>query len=1167
MNLENIYEKPIDRHIEGVIKADDETGLRNEVEEYVLTDEAGAALREFLTEYSREDTAPGTTANGVWISGFFGSGKSHLLKMLALLMENRPVEDIPVLELFLPKCGSNPGLKAALEKTAAIPSRGILFNIDQKAVIITKSQVDALLSVFVKVFDDMCGYYGKQGYIAQFERDLDRRGQYNAFKDHYRDIAQRDWEQGRELVVLEARNIDRAYAAVSGEEPPGDGDILSKYRGEYNVSIEDFAANVNDYILEQEPHFRLNFFVDEVGQYIAGNVKLMTNLQTIAESLATRCRGRAWLLVTAQEDMEQVIGQMKARPANDFSKISDRFKYKLKLTSKNVAEVIQKRLLLKKKRCRGHLETLYNEQHNNFRTLFDFSDGSMLYKNYAGKEHFVAIYPFVPYQFELFQQAIRDLSNHDAFEGRHKSVGERSMLAVFQHAARALAVAEPGALAPFHILFDGIRGSVKSNLQHGIPTAEKNLENSLAVRILKALFLVKYIKGFKASVRNIRVLMTENCHRDISALQTDVQQALNLLEQQSYILRDGEFYQYLTNEEKDVEKEIKMTQIENVEITTELANIVFQQVSKGKQRKISWERDRHYTFARKIDGRLLDREQELSILVSSPFHAHLEKEDHIISQAMVRDELLVLMPQDERLVHDLSMHLKTQKYIRLNSTNHLRSTLQRILGKKQGLEHERLERIKERVRDLPAQSRLFVGGKQVEARGEDPVTIITAGFRRLVERTYINLPMLNGVTYHQKDIAKLLTPTAPLEYGEPEQALLAEITKYNHAGRGATLHDLSALFLRKPYGWPLWTVPCLLAKLLAGERIDIRYTTGHLQTTTEIETALLNTREWDNIFLAPRASFDPLLVHNLKEFYQNYFHVPPGTSEPRALGQNTHTAFRREGENVRELVKVAEQRDYPFHHLLREPLKRIAHLGEQSYDYYLNHLEEFKDKLLKEKEELLDPIARFSNGPAGKLYLKIARFHREQRPNYPYIGGEEHKKLEKILSHPHCFENNRMQKAEKVMTALEEQIAHKRDQETVRARQEISTQWQRLASREEFLALPAEKQRELKQPFDRLLRELNGCRLISTVRDKPRRFREEEYPSVLQRLKAQTAPPPLPSPPSSPSSPSPPLIGIGSVPVTFDKPWIEAPADVRKYVEALERALLTQLQEGKHIHL
>lgn len=208
--LRDIFEKPVDRAIEGVIKADDEASLRVELEEYVITNEIERQLEKFLDAYNNYETA-----NGVWISGFFGSGKSHLLKMLALLLENRDAGGTPAYELFKQKCADNEILAADLRKAVSIPSRSILFNIDQKADVISKEQIDALLSVFQKVFDEMCGYYGKQPHIAQFERDLDSRGVLEKFQKAYQAIAGKPWERGREQALLESANIAKAYGARS----------------------------------------------------------------------------------------------------------------------------------------------------------------------------------------------------------------------------------------------------------------------------------------------------------------------------------------------------------------------------------------------------------------------------------------------------------------------------------------------------------------------------------------------------------------------------------------------------------------------------------------------------------------------------------------------------------------------------------------------------------------------------------------------------------------------------------------------------------------------------------------------------------------------------------------------------------------------------------------
>lgn len=98
MELNRIFLNPVSRPIEGVIKADDESSLHNELSEYVLTNEVAKRLEHFLDAYNDYHGA-----NGVWVSGFFGSGKSHLLKMLALLLENRQVNSDNALDIFLPK--------------------------------------------------------------------------------------------------------------------------------------------------------------------------------------------------------------------------------------------------------------------------------------------------------------------------------------------------------------------------------------------------------------------------------------------------------------------------------------------------------------------------------------------------------------------------------------------------------------------------------------------------------------------------------------------------------------------------------------------------------------------------------------------------------------------------------------------------------------------------------------------------------------------------------------------------------------------------------------------------------------------------------------------------------------------------------------------------------
>lgn len=1188
MTLKTIFNKPVDRPIEGVIKADDEASLRLEIEEYVLTNEVEKRLESFLDAYNNYEGA-----NGVWVSGFFGSGKSHLLKMLALLLENRQIDGASALDLFLPKCGDNEILRGDLKRAVAIPSKSILFNIDQKADVISKTQIDALLAVFVKVFDEMCGYYGKQGHIAQFERDLDSRGLYEQFKSAYESSAGRTWQKGREQALLEAKNITKAYAQVTGGDEASAMGILDKYRSQYRVSIEDFAEQVHAYIERQSPDFRLNFFVDEVGQYIAENVKLMTNLQTIAESMATKCRGRAWVIVTAQEDMGTVVGEMGKQQGNDFSKIQARFANRMKLTSADVAEVIQKRLLMKTEEGVRLLSDIYHAQSNNFKTLFDFADGSQTYRNYQDREHFIHSYPFIPYQFALFQSAIQNLSQHNAFEGKHSSVGERSMLGVFQQVAIQIGGHEIGQLATFDLMFEGIRTALKSNIQRAIIQAENHLDGPFAIRLLKTLFLVKYVKEFKPTVRNLCVLMLDGFNQDLPALRKRVEEALSLLEQQTYVQRNGELYEYLTDEEKDVEQEIKSTEVESSDVAAELEKIVFDHII--KHRKIRYDassskdQGQDYPFSRKLDDRLHGREYELAVHVISPFHEHAENEQMLRTSSTYKaDELFVLMPADERLMRDILMYKRTEKYIRQNISITQQEAVKRILTDKGFQNRERYAELQQRVQSLMGKAKLFVAGADIEIGSEDAQTRVLRGFHELISRAYPNLRMLRGITYTENDIAKCLKHSQEGLFGndatslaESEQELLAFIQSNNRGGVRTTLKNLLEKFERKPYGWYYAAVLCTLANLCARGKVEVR-TDGNLLEEDELERTLRNTHGHGNVVLEPQVEFTASQVRALKEFFEDFFDAPPRASEAKTLGKETGTALQDLTHQLTPLAAQASQ--YPFLNALTPVLEKLKELTGKPYTWYLTELTRQEDALLDMKESVIDPVRKFMSGPQKGIFDNARKFVQTQEPNFAYIDGDETAQVVASLTDPECFKGNRMQQVKTQVETLQEKVTAQIEAEIAKAKETVAALKSRLCGMAEFGALNGDQQEQIARPFNEFNVAIERQKLIAVIRDTLRRFEENDYQRLLSQMTswAQPAPTPEPAPepgettkPDEGTKPTPPAkpelrieyVPSRSVKVSFDKAWLADETDVARYLESMREALLDEIRKGKRIQI
>ena len=1166
MQLNQIFDKPVDRNIEGVIKADDASSLLIEIDEYVLTNEVAKRWENFLEAYNNYQVA-----NGAWVSGFFGSGKSHLLKILALLMENQVIDGVPVLERFLPKCEKNAILKASLQKAAAIPSKSILFNIDQKADVISKTQADALLAVFVKVFDEMCGYYGKQGYIASFERDLDSRNIYQPFKQAFLELAGIKWETGREQALLESENIAGAYARATGSAPETALGILDKYREQYKVSIEDFAVQINAYVEAQGKNFRLNFFVDEVGQYIADNVKLMTNLQTIAESLATRCRGRAWVVVTAQDEIDTVLGEMNSKQAHDFSKIQARFSIRMKMTSQDVAEVIQQRLLAKNEAGITLLKNVYKEQANNFGTLFDFSDGSQTYRNFRDQAHFVNSYPFIPYQFNLFQTCIQSLSEHNAFEGRHSSVGERSMLAVFQqvliHMIR-IADAPVGQLATFDLMFEGIRNTLKAQMQAAVLSAENNLENQFALRVLKTLFLVKYVKGFKATVHNISILMTERFGGDMLKLRGEVEGALNLLEQQTYIQRSGDLFEFLTNEEKDVENQIKHTEVDSDTVSAELSKIIFDQIV--RDRKIRFDdNNQDFSFTRKLDDQLQGKEYEVAIHVVSPFHEHFNDEAILLSHALGRDELLVVLPADNRLLMDLFMFKRTEKYVQQNISVTQQEIIKRILTEKGFQNRERSKQIEARVKDLLSRAKLFIGGRALEINGAEPLTRIVRGFQELVRATYPHLKMLRNVNYAESDIEKYLRRDAmqtmfDAAISEAGQEILAVIQSNNRAGVRTTLKTLVEKFERKPYGWSLAAIQCNVAQLVAHAKTEAR-ADGNLLEDTALIRALKNTQGFSSLVLEPQIEFSASQMRRLKDFFGDFFDRPCQASEARELGKETSAAFQ---ERLITLKALLNNRSlYPFLGELVEPIGRLQELGGKPYGFYLTELPGQMEPLLDLKEQVIAPIVSFWNGPQKALFDEARQFQQTQSPNFDYLDGDDAAQLQALLSEPEIFKGNRMQQVRARMDGLKLKLLQVLEQRKQAAGARVRAVHARLQTMPEFAALSDSQRDVLSRQFNGVEAQLQTQTLIARVNDLERSFIEREYPQILERLTALTQQ-------NAPASDVPKVaetrveyVSSRSIHVDFEKAWLADETDVDAYLAVWREALVKEISSGKRINL
>lgn len=1156
MQLSEIFAKDIQRPIEGVIKADDVAHLGTEVEEYVLTNEAAKGLEILLEEYTSY-----TNANGVWISGFFGSGKSHMLKMLAHLLGEVEGQDYPrrgVSDSFRIKT-SDAFLPGLLNKADHIPAKSLLFNIDQKATLISKDQTDALLKVFVKVFDESRGYYGNQGHVARFERDLDNRGQYAAFQAAFERIAGIPWTQGREQSALEGPSIDRAFAEVNGGTADG---IIRQYSASYAVSIEDFADEVKAWLDKQgDPTFRLNFFVDEVGQFIGSDTKLMLNLQTIAESLNTKCVGRSWVFVTSQEDMEKVIGDRTRQQGNDFSKIQARFKTRLKLTSADVEEVIRKRLLDKNDAGVAELSTIYADQHANFKTLFDFVDGVKTYRNYTDEAHFVGTYPFVSYQFPLFQVAIEGISDHNVFEGRNSSVGERSMLGVVQQVAKDIGDVEVGQLATFDSMFAGIRASLKSAAQRSIDVAERNLDNSLAVRLLKALFLVKYVEGFQATPRNLTVLVYDRLGLDLPALSEQVKEALTVLETQTYIQRKGNAYEYLTNEEQVIEEEIKNVDIDAAEISGRLFKILSGDVIKTN--KIRYAKNgQDFQFGFKLDDQAHGPQRELAAHFISPEYPHSPEEIRMHSAG--KDELRVILEPDARVLADLRLLIKTEKYIKRKQGTSISAVEGQILQTKGAQNIGREKELIERAKASVGKSTLVINAADITSSSKDALVRVTDGFQTLISRTYTQLKLLGGTTYSEQQVALAVKPdsglfdadTASTLYA-PAEEVLSFVLRKETLGEQVTMKTIIDSFTAKPYGWDLASIEVLVAYLIGTSKVTLTVD-GNVLKRSEVATALRNTQKHAHVVVSPQRTFDERKVAAFRKFCTDFFDEGNTPKDPLELAHHGADKLKAKRDELNATITGSK---YPFVAQLSTPIASLDQVVGKPDDWYLTDFN-LGDDLLDAKESTIDPIRAFLSGGQRAIYDQATDLLITHSSNLGYLPSGCDSAVRVGLEDPNAFRGNKMallkQASDQLRAQIDEVVASNRT-EIVEA---IEGRKAEIEASAFYAKATPDAQGSVLRRVDQTISRVSSHNQVALIREIGSSFEASVYPSLLDLLAASTqgdgrddVPPPKQT------------VSVKTISATGISGVLETEEDVDRYLDALRMALVHTLNDGKRISL
>ena len=727
-------------------------------------------------------------------------------------------------------------LFADLKKVVAASIDTVLFNIDVKADF--RAGRDALLQVFLKLLNEKQGYSGDHPHIAHMERYLDEKGQLAVFHAAFERASGASWLQERDAWEFHRDEVVTALTEALGQSADSVEKWVDGGEEHFSLTVENFAKWVKLYLDRQGPDHRIMFLADEVGQFIGGDTHLMLNLQTITEQLGTVCNGRAWVVVTSQEDLDAVLGDLKGAKAQDFSKIQGRFKTRLSLSSANVDEVIKKRLLDKNAAAAAPLAAAYAGKHDILKNQLSFVNAGMSFKTYTDAADFAACYPFAAYQFTLVQKVFESIRKAGA-TGLHLSQGERSTLDAFQGAAMQIGAEEIGALVPFYRFYPAVEGFLDTAVKRTIDQAGDNhaLE-AFDATVLKVLFLIRYIDELPGSVDNLVTLCVDEIDTDKLALRKTIEAALARLEGETLIARTGDRYFFLTNEERDIGREIKNVTVPSGAEERALGALLFEDIL-GDVRKHTYSvTGRDFSFARLCDDQVVGNKIEGSLEVTfvSPLgdsYAMYTDDARCILDTSATGRVIIRLPDDSSLGRELRTYLQTESYVKTKHTGLLPDTTKRILRDRSEDNRARRAHIVEKLKSMLATASYFASGQKLELNRSDPKLALGDTLEYLIQNAYPKMSYIQRLHPNPRpEIQSILRAndieqvSLGLDTPEANPQALDDLREYIRlcalTSRQIVLYDLiNNRYSERPYGWPELEVVLLVARLAVLKEINL----------------------------------------------------------------------------------------------------------------------------------------------------------------------------------------------------------------------------------------------------------------------------------------------------------------------------------------------------------
>lgn len=814
-----------------------------------------------------------------------------------------------------------------------------------------KQDKDAIVNVFLRVFNEMQDFCGSQPALADLERKLSDAGRFEEFKRAFDEAYGGAWEDSRQDFDFIQDTVVDVLSGMGFMSESAARNWCEKAVEPYQISIEDFAKRVKSYIDRKGGNHHVVFLVDEIGQYIGEDSKLMLNLQTATEELGKECMGKAWVIVTSQQDIDSITNVK----GNDFSKIQGRFDTRLSLSSANVDEVIKRRILEKTDTAAQSLRLLYEQKETDIRNKVLFT-GDAEKKLYADGNDFAAIYPFVGYQFNLMASVLAAVRTHSA-SGKHLSEGERSMLAMFKESAEQLKDRETGALVPFHMFYDAMekfldhshKGVIIRACDNSHINPDKLEDGVFAINVLKVLFLIKYVLEVEANVDNITSLIIDRMDADRLELKGQVEDALKVLMREMLVQKTGSVYVFLTDEEQEINREIERQEIDHNIVLQKVAELIFDDIFPDKKYRCPVFGGRYaFAYNQAVDDQPYKAIQNHDIglrVLNSRYDSGLDDSTLRIKSGQEK-EVLVVLPDDMAFWNELRTYLKIEKFLQGPSAAQY-SKYEDIKDAKRKEMRTRSGNAKLYLTEALKEAVIYVNGDIAKIPAKDISARFNGALGRLVQTVYHKLSYEDVLSY---------------------------IAGNSRVHMKTSMKTVKDRFMKAPYGFVDDDIHWLVACLFKRGDLDFTVNGSDVTRTNTSDEEVIN-------YITKKAFVEKLLMEEhtrvpekdkkaVREVMKELFHVSSITEDEDTQMQD----FQRYSRNLLRDFEELERsyRECPC------PGKKVVESGKQLLRTVepIQRSLEFFQTVSRRREDFLElaedyePVHAFFHGEQREIFRR-----------------------------------------------------------------------------------------------------------------------------------------------------------------------------------------------------